>query len=83
MCRHTLANARRAKQHFAKLVRQLGSSLYFDRFLSGGFRELPYPQHAFTIYPFTVTHEDFQIGSRVVPTTSRSFAFRANSFPTC
>ena len=34
--------ARRAEQHFAKLVSQLGSSLYFDRFLSGGFRELPY-----------------------------------------
>ena len=34
--------ARRAEQHFAKLVSQLGSSLYFDRFLRGGSCELPY-----------------------------------------
>ena len=34
--------ARRAEQHFAKLVSQLGSSLYFDRFLRDGYRELPY-----------------------------------------
>ena len=33
--------ARRAEQDFARLVSQLGSSLYFERFLTEGYRSLP------------------------------------------